>query len=41
MIIDGTTRDPPHAYNSLIGSALPRATGSISILSIARIGGTL
>ena len=38
MVIDGTTRDPSHAYNPLIGSILPRAIGSISILSVARVG---
>jgi hypothetical protein len=38
MVIDGTTGDPSHAYNPLIGSILPRAIGSISILSVARVG---
>ena len=28
MVIDGTTRDPSHAYNPLIGSILPRAAGT-------------
>jgi len=37
-VIDGTTRDPSHAYNPLIGSILPRAIDSISILSVARVG---
>ncbi|MDH2386442.1 hypothetical protein [Bradyrhizobium sp. CER78] len=41
MEIDGTTRDPSHAYNPLIGTILPRAFGSISILSVACMGENL